>query len=82
MIKSSRPIDQNAPASRVIAIFGGISKMARATGFSTSTIFDWQQKGLIPQGHWPKIICAAKSIGLWVSWEDFIDKAALEAACG
>ena len=53
---NSTRVDPTAPASIVVAKFGGLAKMARDTGIATSTIWKWQVQGDIP----PKRVLALK----------------------
>ncbi len=72
------------PAEIVISKFGGLTKTARALStdekpFPVSTVQGWQDRGRIPQGHWPALIAAAKREAVDLGITDFLG-VSIEAA--
>jgi hypothetical protein len=65
------------PAEIVISKFGGLTKTAKALStdekaFAVSTVQGWQDRGRIPQGHWPALIVAAKRDSVELDVGDFL----------
>lgn len=67
------------PASKIIASLGGNSKVARIVGVHRTRVWNWKRSkaeggtgGLIPIRHAPKLIEAAKSEGISLTFEDFM----------
>lgn len=50
----SKRVDPTLPASRIIDLFGGLTRFCQETKVPTSTAWSWAEKGFIPtdwQGH-------------------------------
>ena len=58
-----RPIDRGAPASVVVAKFGGLSRFAAAIQKPPSTVHRWLVKGHIDGAYHAEIMAAAKVPG-------------------
>lgn len=72
------------PAEIIISKFGGLTKTAKALStdekpFPVSTVQGWQDRGRIPQGHWPALIAVAKRDAVDLGVSDFLG-VAIEAA--
>lgn len=72
------------PAEIVISKFGGLTKTAKALStdekpFPVSTVQGWQDRGRIPQGHWPALIAVAKRDAVELDINDFLG-VSIEAA--
>ena len=73
-----------SPAEIVISKFGGLTKTAKALStdekpFPISTVQGWQERGRIPQGHWPALIAVAKRDEVDLGIGDFLGTS-IEAA--
>lgn len=64
---------ESNPARRIIAKFGGISRMAMLTDFPKSTIQRWNDSGRIGPHHNPRILDAAASNSIMLEVADFVD---------
>lgn len=78
-IKSKR-IDPNAPASLVVTAFGGLSLFCQETGFKSSTVWGWLEKGFIPADHQPHIRAVAERLELDILAATFVAEPALNPA--
>uniref|UniRef100_UPI00384E1C44 carph-isopro domain-containing protein n=1 Tax=Celeribacter naphthalenivorans TaxID=1614694 RepID=UPI00384E1C44 len=72
------------PASKIISKLGGAAKVAAIAGVHRTRVYKWMRAqedggtgGIIPQRHIPKIISAAKEMGIELTGDDF-----LPVACG
>ncbi len=59
-------------AEYIIAKFGGVNAMARATRKTPSTVQGWRERGSIPERRWKEILEAAHSMGLKMEPDDFV----------
>ncbi len=69
----SKNINPEAPATKIIQKFGGLTQFCTATRFANSTVHSWQIKGLIPQEHWKHIVHAATIRIIHLGPDDFIE---------
>jgi len=67
------PSASETPAARIIAMFGGLSAMARELGHRhASTVQGWQERGLIPIRQQPEVLAAAQRLGIALTAADFL----------
>lgn len=60
-------------AQRVIAKFGTQEKLAAALGCRQSVIAGWKRRGFVPAQQQPKVLAAARGLGLDLTPDDFFD---------
>ena len=60
-------------AQKLIEIFDGPAKAARAIGVTPQAVTNWRARGSVPIKHAPVIIQAAKALGHQVALEEFFD---------
>lgn len=67
------------PASKIINLLGGAAAVASIAGVHRTRVYKWMRPreeggtgGVIPQGHIPKIISAAREMGVNLSGDDFL----------
>lgn len=76
---TSEKVDQDRPAFRIIAKFGGLTRFCEITGFPISTVHGWTVTGLIPNrkrdgvGIPAFIMNKGAEIGVSIDPSEFID---------
>lgn len=67
--------DNNTPVTRIVAIFGGQTALARAIGTRQSVIYGWVDRGCVPSRRVHQVIEAAEKLSPPVSLTpaDFFD---------
>lgn len=67
------------PASKIVEVLGGATKVARIAGVHRTRVYGWMKPredggtgGLIPYPHVPKLIAAAERQGVKLTGDDFI----------
>jgi DNA-binding transcriptional regulator YdaS (Cro superfamily) len=63
---SSRPYD------RVLEVVGSQKALVELSGVRQSTVSGWQESGIIPLRHIPRILAAASDRGISLSEKDFL----------
>ena len=69
---NSSKVDPNAPASIVVARFGGLGHMHNQTGIPTSTIWKWMLSGNIPPKRHLELKGHAARLKVKLSDSDFV----------
>lgn len=59
-------------ADYIIAKFGGLNALARATRKPLSTVQGWRERGSIPERRWKEILEAAQESGVEMCPTDFV----------
>lgn len=62
-------------AERIIKKFGTQEKLAAALGCRQSVIAGWKRRGFVPAQQQPRVLAAAKDIGVALAPSDFFDAA-------
>jgi hypothetical protein len=62
-------------AIRIIDLLGGTRPAARALGRPASTVQSWKVRGLIPAQDQPKVLAAARALGVDLQPADFFPPA-------
>lgn len=74
-----RYIARMEPATTIVSRFGGASEVASIVGVHRTRVYGWAKPrekggtgGLIPQGHIPKLLEAARERGIPLDGNDFL----------
>lgn len=60
----------------VIARFGGQTALGLAIGVGQSTVSQWLRRGVVPARQIPRIMAAARLLGISLAYADFFEAAA------
>lgn len=69
---NSSKVDPTAPASIIVAKFGGLGNMHNQTGIPTSTIWKWQLGGDIPNKRVLELKAHAARLKIKLKDSDFV----------
>jgi hypothetical protein len=80
---SSKQVDENMPAPRIINKLGGLKRFCEESAhvreggkpFSTSTVWSWMTKGLIPIAHTNAVKAVAQRMRVKIKDSDFFPDA-------
>lgn len=61
------------PVARIISKFGTQEKLAAALGTRQNVISMWKKRGYVPAQQQPKVLAAARDLGIDLTPDDFFD---------